>query len=114
MGKNQNIVPEVDPRSDENDNTLNIDREKHSVHLNGNTVPMTASEWKILLELITHSGSLISRSYLLSICFDAHAGYERIVDTHIKNIRAKIGKRWIETVRGYGYKFNGRRIPTLA
>ena len=46
---------------------------------------------------------------MLQKCFDySSEAYERIVDTHIKNLRAKLGDApWIETVRGYGYRFIG-------
>ena len=39
-------------------------------------------------------------------------GSERTIDTHIKKIRAKLGypQGWVETVRGYGYRFNGEKI----
>ncbi len=62
--------------------------------------------------LVSNSGILITRSQILENCFDySFESYDRIVDTHIKNIRAKmgiLGSQWIETVRGYGYRFAGK------
>ena len=56
-------------------------------------------------------GNVISRTQLIDECFEyTRESYDRIIDTHIKNIRAKIGtsgQNWIETVRGYGYRFKG-------
>ena len=56
-------------------------------------------------------GQLVSRQQILSACFpDCLDSSDRIIDTHIKNIRAKLGPSgmdWIETVRGYGYRFLG-------
>ncbi len=60
-------------------------------------------------------GILITRLQILEHCFDySFESYDRSVDTHIKNIRKKIGPmgtEWIETVRGYGYRFGGQSIP---
>ena len=54
---------------------------------------------------------LIKRAQILEECFDySFESYERVVDTHIKNIRAKLRPgAWIDTVRGYGYRFAGKK-----
>lgn len=66
--------------------------------------------------LVANSGILITRSQILEHCFDySFESYDRIVDTHIKNMRSKmgsLGSQWIETVRGYGYRFAGRGTGT--
>lgn len=83
---------------------------QHLVLLNGQDVYLTAAEWRILEHLIVNKGQLVTRSSILEKCFDySFESYERIVDTHIKNIRSKLGidNPWIETVRGYGYRFIG-------
>ena len=85
----------------------NNDEENHLFYLNGNLLSLTISETKILTELTDNAEMLLSRTRLLDKCFTTHAGYERIIDTHVKNIRGKIGQKWIETVRGYSYKFVG-------
>ena len=92
-----------------NDDRLYLERDKHIFFLNKKLISLTASEWKILAYLSQNDGLLISRSRILDNCFDVSDGYERVIDTHVKNIRAKIGKDWIETVRGYGYKFTGEK-----
>ncbi len=91
------------------DNKLNIDRNAHSLKVNDEEVILTAAEWRVLLCLIDNAHLLVSRGKILNECFNySSESYERIVDTHIKNIRAKLFKgNWIETVRGYGYRFVG-------
>jgi DNA-binding response OmpR family regulator len=75
-------------------------------------VVLTAAEWRIISYLIANAGNLVARSQILESCFDySFESYDRIVDTHIKNIRAKLGvlgASWVETVRGYGYRFAGQ------
>lgn len=87
--------------------SLFMDKEAHNYYLDGKEINFTASEWKILSTLTTEPGMLFSRNHLLQLCFDSTAGYDRIIDNHIKNIRNKIGSAWIETVRSYGYRFAG-------
>ena len=76
----------------------------------GEEVTLTAAEWRIVTYLAQNEGKLISRAQILEKCFDySFESYERVVDTHIKNIRAKLRPgEWIETVRGYGYRFSVR------
>ena len=89
---------------------LVFDRTRHLLQINNNDIHLTASEWKILEYLIKNENRLISREQILTNCLDyIDDGYGRAIDTHIKNIRIKLGNmQWIETVRGYGYKFSGK------
>ena len=82
---------------------------EHRMEVDGVPMSLTAAEWRILTLLIENSNRVIPRSEMLQKCFDySSETYERIVDTHIKNLRAKLGSApWIETVRGYGYRFIG-------
>lgn len=88
---------------------IEIDRVAHKLNVGENQISLTAAEWRVLICLIDHEHLLVTRSQILDECFDyASESYERIVDTHIKNIRAKLGDNsWLETVRGYGYRFVG-------
>lgn len=90
---------------------LEIDESEHKIFLDGEELPLTAAEWRIMTYLTSNAPNLISRAQILEECFDySFESYERVVDTHIKNIRAKLRKEaWIETVRGYGYRFAGKR-----
>jgi len=88
---------------------LCFDEMEHKVTVDGQVVALTAAEWRILGLLIENSSRILPRSEILKKCFDySSESYERIADTHIKNLRAKLGPYpWIETVRGYGYRFIG-------
>jgi len=91
---------------------LLFDEVSHLFSLDGQDVSLTAAEWRIISYLIANAGNLVARSQILESCFDySFESYDRIVDTHIKNIRAKLGvlgASWVETVRGYGYRFAGQ------
>ncbi len=88
---------------------LSIDREKHRVSIDGVGLSLTAAEWNILTHLAERQPQVFSRLQLLESCLGSVAeGSERTIDTHIKNLRRKMKHEdWIETVRGFGYRFNG-------
>lgn len=91
------------------DGIMCYDEIEHKVSVNDQVIALTAAEWRILGFLIANSARILPRSEILKKCFDyTSESYERIADTHIKNLRAKLGPYpWIETVRGYGYRFIG-------
>ena len=93
------------------ENTLLIDEDIHEIEVNGQKINLTAAEWRIVLYLVTNAPNLITRAQILEECFDySFESYERVVDTHIKNIRTKLRPgNWIDTVRGYGYRFPGKK-----
>ena len=87
-------------------NGIILDINTHTVKINGSDVEFTLKEFDILYELMKAGGGVVTRKSLLSKLWD-YEYYEdtRIVDTHIKNIRRKLGANdCIETVRGIGYK----------
>ena len=92
-------------------NTLSIDEDIHEIRVNDVVINLTAAEWRIVLYLVTNAPNLITRAQILEECFDySFESYERVVDTHIKNIRTKLRPgNWIDTVRGYGYRFSGKK-----
>ena len=96
------------------DRELVVDTSSHKVIVDGGEVDLTASEWRIFSMLVANCNSVVSRSQIISACFGyASESYDRVVDTHIKNIRSKLGadgKAWIETVRGYGYCFSAKPV----
>lgn len=89
---------------------LEVDEEAHRCIHDGRDVTLTAAEWKILMHLADNAPAVISRERLLGVCLDYLAeGSERTIDTHVKNIRMKLDRLpWIDTVRGYGYRFTGQ------
>ncbi len=88
---------------------LDFDEGSHRALLNGEELKLTAAEWKILVFLSSSGNAVVSREQILDQCLEySFDGYDRTVDTHIKNLRAKLGRPdWVETVRGYGYRFAG-------
>ena len=87
---------------------LHVDFEAHQVTVDDEPVPLTATEFKLLGELILGRGKVQTRDHLLDTVWDTHfEGYSRTVDTHVRRLRQKLGPyaQWIETVRGVGYRF---------
>jgi DNA-binding response OmpR family regulator len=91
--------------------TLELDTRSHRALINGDTISLTAAEWRILHFLADNAGMVLSRDRILGGSLDYIAeGSERTIDTHVKNLRLKLGRSgWIETVRGFGYRFAGKR-----
>ena len=89
---------------------LVVDSERHEVHQSGKSVLLTPTEFGILEALVSQPGRVFSRLQLLErIQGDAYEGYERSVDSHVKNLRQKIepdprNPRYVLTVFGVGYK----------
>lgn len=90
---------------------LTIDLNGHKVLVNDEEVDLTASEFKLLTTLSRYPGRVYSRMELVEkvLGYDFE-GYERTIDSHVKNLRAKIGDdprnpHWIYTVHGVGYRF---------
>ena len=90
---------------------LTIDISGHKVMVDGEEVDLTASEFKLLTTLSRYPGRVYSRMELVEkvLGYDFE-GYERTIDSHIKNLRAKIGDdprnpTWLYTVHGIGYRF---------
>lgn len=96
-----------------NNKDLYIDIPKHIVKKAGQTVNLTPNEFKVLLTLAQNPQKVFTRSHLVSMAFGYDfEGYDRTVDTHIKNLRQKIEDnvkepKYILTVYGVGYKFEG-------
>lgn len=93
---------------------LTVNSSSHKIQLNEEMIDLTAAEWRVLSMLCQTPGNIYSRITIMEKCFEySSESYDRIVDTHVKNIRSKLGDNgmaWIETVRGYGYRFSGVQI----
>jgi DNA-binding response OmpR family regulator len=91
---------------------LEIDLDVHTVLRAGQPIDLTPTEFNLLTTLAGQPGRAFSRLQLLEASQGvAYEGYERTVDAHIKNLRAKLepdpkSPRYIETVFGVGYRFN--------
>jgi two-component system alkaline phosphatase synthesis response regulator PhoP len=91
---------------------LLVDIGGHQVTLAGRPLDLTPTEFDLLVVLLQNPNRAFTRLELLDrVQGDAYEGYERTIDAHIKNLRAKLGDdprhpRYIQTVFGVGYKLN--------
>lgn len=90
---------------------LRLDPEKHRVSLEGQPVTLTTLEYKLLHALMRAPGRVFSRDELLARIYqEGESVIDRVVDVHIGKLRQKIETdpsrpRFIQTVRGFGYRF---------
>lgn len=94
---------------------LEIDLAGHKVFVDGIEAELTASEYKLLTTLSRYPGRVYSRMELVEkvLGYDFE-GYERAIDSHVKNLRAKLNDdpkepRFIHTIFGVGYRFDPPR-----
>ena len=94
---------------------IRLDRDSREVQVAERFVDLTPSEFDLLAALMSSPGRVFSRLDLLDVIQGVrYEGYERTIDTHIKNLRSKIESdprrpRYIETVYGVGYRINRGR-----
>lgn len=83
---------------------LQLDIDAYKAYVDGKNVNLTPREFEILRELLSHQGRILTRYNLINLLwkYDFY-GDERIIDTHIKNLRKKLGIELINTIRGVGY-----------
>jgi DNA-binding response OmpR family regulator len=92
---------------------LTIDNLKHEVRKNGQIVNLTPSEYSLLLTMVKFPNKAFTREELVIFAFgENYDGYDRTIDTHIKNLRQKLenepkNPHYILTVHGIGYRFGG-------
>ena len=95
------------------DGDLVIDGLRHEIRKNGQFVALTPNEYKILVTMSKYPSKVFTREELIELALgDDYDGFDRVIDTHIKNIRQKLGDdgrtpRYILTVHGTGYRFGG-------
>jgi phosphate regulon transcriptional regulator PhoB len=93
---------------------LEIDRERYTVSIKGKPIKLSATEFKLLLFLSERKGKVFSRGQLLDAIWRDEAFVEpRTVDVHIRRLRSHIEEdpanpRYIKTMRGLGYLFDGK------
>ncbi len=100
--------------------SIELDRGTHTVKVSGKPVDLTPSEFELLAALMAAPRRVFSRSDLLEALHPEEAGslggaiegIERTIDVHVRNLRTKIEvdaskPRYIETIFGVGYRFNG-------
>ncbi|MGB0861015.1 MAG: response regulator transcription factor [Pseudoalteromonas spongiae] len=98
---------------------LHIDPFSHEVRFQGEDLPLTATEFDLMVFFAKHPNQVFSRSQLLeSVWGYDHSGYEHTVNSHINRLRGKLEKHAkqhvIETVWGVGYKLNAKSLAVAA
>lgn len=84
---------------------LTMDPDSREAVLDGQVLDLTAREFELLYTLLSSPGRVFTREMLLARLWGwNYYGDERIVDSHIKNLRRKLQRDYIETVRGIGYR----------
>ncbi|MBU5487786.1 response regulator transcription factor [Clostridium sp. MSJ-8] len=112
LRRNNISVSNRDESNVEEFGELKIDFERHEVMVDDKLVNMTLKEFELLEILVRNKGKILKRETLLDKVWGyEYIGETRTVDVHIRYIRKKIEKddknpRYIETVRGVGYRFN--------
>lgn len=98
-----------------NNEDLIIDNLGHEVKKGGRGVNLTPNEYRILLTLIKYPKKTFTREELVNMALgDDFDGFDRTVDTHVKNLRQKIeddtkAPKYLVTVHGVGYRFTGEK-----
>lgn len=96
-----------------NNDDLVIDNLRHEVKKGGHVVNLTPNEYRILLALIKYPKKTFTREELVNMALgEDFDGFDRTVDTHVKNLRQKIeddpkAPKYLVTVHGVGYRFAG-------
>jgi two-component system response regulator RegX3 len=95
---------------------LGLDEGARLVTLDGEPVTLTRKEFDLLLELARHPGEVVRREDLMARVWDVNwFGSTKTLDVHIRSLRKKLGDdpaepRFIETVRGVGFRFTAREV----
>jgi DNA-binding response OmpR family regulator len=92
---------------------LSLDPQQRSAYVESKPVALTAKEFDVLAILMRHAGRALGRKQILEEVWGGQSGKTvRVVDTHVKWIRRKLGQSrdYIETLRGVGYRFADRTV----
>ena len=108
----RNILRRTRARAEDKRNVVRIgnveiDKDAHTVSLDGDPLDVTATEYKLLVTLADRRGRVQSRAQLLEVVWESAPDIQtRTVDMHVQRLRAKLGEagELIETVRGFGYR----------
>lgn len=97
------------------DDYLMVDLTNKTVRINHELINLTVSELRILMTMLDQPNRVFTREQLIDAVFgDDFDSYDRVIDTHIKNLRQKIEKNpkepfYIKTIYGLGYRFGGEK-----
>lgn len=99
-----------------NQEDLVVDFTSKEARKKGETVRLTPIEWRLLEVFVKYPQKVFTREELIAVAFDEDFdGYDRVIDTHIKNLRKKLetdskNPIYIQTVHGVGYRFGGNHL----
>ena len=104
--RRSNMIPNQEHQTISYDNLI-LDFDSYEATVDGISYELTQREFEILKELLLNQGRVLTRHNLLAKLwkYDFY-GDERVIDTHIKNLRKKLGIDFIQTIRGVGYKID--------
>ena len=91
---------------------IQIDNQWRNVSFDGKQIELSLREYELLVYLVENQGIALSRDKILNNVWNYdYYGDSRTIDSHIKKIRHKLGKKgkYIETIRGIGYKFEVKK-----
>jgi two-component system, OmpR family, alkaline phosphatase synthesis response regulator PhoP len=94
---------------------LSIDFDKHEIFKSDKKIDLTLKEFELLRILVENAGRVVTRDFLLDRVWGyEYVGETRTVDVHIRHLRQKIEEddkkpKYIETIRGIGYRFNAEK-----
>ena len=99
-------TPDQEHKTMSYDNLI-LDFDDYTASVNGISYELTQREFEVLRELLLNRGRILTRQNLLNKLwkYDFY-GDERVIDTHIKNLRKKLNITFIQTIRGVGYKID--------
>ncbi|WP_206454335.1 response regulator transcription factor [Aurantimonas marina] len=84
---------------------LEIDLAARTVRRGGRAVPLTAREWVLFEALVQRPGQILSKAQLEERLYSFETEIEsNTIEVHVSRLRKKLGRDWIETVRGFGYR----------
>ena len=104
--RRSNMIPNQEHQTISYDNLI-LDFDSYEATVDGISYELTQREFEVLRELLLNQGRVLTRHNLLAKLwkYDFY-GDERVVDTHVKNLRKKLGIDFIQTIRGVGYKID--------
>ena len=104
--RRSNMIPNQEHQTISYDNLI-LDFDSYEATVDGISYELTQREFEVLRELLLNQGRVLTRHNLLAKLWKyVFYGDERVVDTHIKNLRKKLGIDFIQTIRGVGYKID--------
>ena len=103
----ETILRRVKKQEMREQNGLVIHEESYKAFYNGESLPLTLSEFLLLQTLEKEPNRVFTREQLILRIFNEdYIGNDRIIDAHVKNLRKKLPNNYIKTVIGVGYQYN--------